>query len=234
MACLTPVAEQILGACRTSPATPPTTPFAPCRTTVELIVQKTRALCLAVIGAFAARVNCQAQAQHRDTVSRVIVGRTETAQVAIDFENSPVFPGGDFQPSGNPDSTLGGSAIFLTTTLPIRIGSSLIPAGRFRLWLAGSDDAATLIVTRTSESGVPYAAADEVGRVPLTVSRAAGRNPGLQIVFKSERHGADTLGVSTRRSRGVEIEKLEIYPATTTTLLIAVGHLVMSVGVAAR
>jgi hypothetical protein len=107
-------------------------------------------------------------------------------------------------PPGQPWRMGADEATTLVTNRPLRFGSLAVPAGTYTLYAVPGPSSWQLIVNRTTgQWGVPYPGADsDLGRAPMTVSKAASPVEQLTISIEDTPAGA-TLHVewgSTRAS----------------------------------
>jgi hypothetical protein len=139
----------------------------------------------------------QASPLPRDTITTNIIGTHETAQVAISYaprrlgDSAPGLAGAEGAWSLSADAHA-----VLTTLLPLQVGTLLLDAGRYSIWLTGSGDHATLIFNRDAgASDTSYRATEEVGRVALVAEPVDPPTGALTIRFGTVRLAPDTLGV---------------------------------------
>ncbi|HEY3934096.1 MAG TPA: DUF2911 domain-containing protein [Gemmatimonadales bacterium] len=193
-------------------------------------------LCIVAALVSPPRSSAQTVDAHRLTVSAVIVGRTETAQVTLTWDSlvadgQPLL--GRVIPLDKP-WLLGATAPpVLATTTPLRIGSLDVPAGSFTLRAVATQNAVQLVVVRQTKSdSAEYSPDSVIGTVPMTVDSAAEPVAHLTMQIRIERFGPDASGVEM--SRVGNRETIVFHPGTRTTLLIAWDRLLWSVPIAAR
>ena len=140
----------------------------------------------------------------RDTISTMIVGPQQTAQVRITY-GRPLAQGrhplGDVVPFGAPWLLGADSLTELRNLTSLQIGSLWVPAGRYSLWAVPTPNGATLIVNRRTGAGaMSYDSTADVGRVGLATDSLTSPVDSFTIRFHQVRTGPDELGTSVNRS----------------------------------
>jgi hypothetical protein len=163
----------------------------------------------------------------RDTVSTIIVGRDESAQVAISYVR-PRLLGRAVLGGIIPESVAwpigAGDVATLTTVRPLMVGKLRVPPGTYALWLNVAPGAATLIVSRRiGLDANSYDKTADLGSVEMTVDTLASAVEQLTIAFATQRFGPDTVGIeiNAKKSRGyAQYETMIERPGTTRSLVI--------------
>lgn len=166
----------------------------------------------------------------RDTLTSVIVGRRETAEIAIDYVPKVprhTVPWGE---SGAPIHPGLGEPIYLRTTLPLRFDGTEVPAGRYQL-MTVLGAMPTLVVQAVAEDGT---AASTVVRVPMEVTELERSNGALAVQVRTTRVGEDVVQIVDRSTPRMTRLSKEIAPGTTKALVIQLGKHLMRVPISAR
>jgi hypothetical protein len=92
-------------------------------------------------------------------------------------------PGKDVDPMDGQEWRTGADeATTLVTSKPLKFGSLALPAGTYTLYTITTGGKWELIVSKkTGQWGIPYPKGEDVGRVPMTASKAA--SPAEQLTF---------------------------------------------------
>ena len=187
------------------------------------------ALCLALpITSLAGQ---SAAAPQRSRVEFLIVGRTETAQVTLDYP--PNVAATEFRWSTAPEPLVPGASpsATLRTTLPITIGTIAVPPGAYQLW--GAEEAGRmLLIARAMESDSATAAPEL--RIPLDAQQFDRATDDIAIRIRGTRHGADTLVFTDRSTPRKSVTAIQLLPATTFLLVIDHGRWRLTAPVSAR
>lgn len=175
-----------------------------------------------------------AQSALRDTVHVILVGRNESADVYLDFPAADTLRG-DWTRTVLPDAISHAGPIHIRTVLPITVGTAQVSPGRYQLWTVGTDTGVDLILTRSDDSPTDSAAVPTGrARIPLQISQSAGAVFATTVTIRTVRHGADTLVVTDRSTRHMDIRGVQIHPATSSLLVISIGDAVLTVPISAR
>ena len=109
---------------------------------------------------------------------------------------------GGLVPNGKVWRTGANSATALTTTADMDLGDLKVPAGNYTLYSLPSDGAWTLIVNKqTGQWGTEYDAAQDLGRVKLTVKKTAAPVETFSIKL-SQAGGEGTLTLTWENTEG--------------------------------
>lgn len=92
-------------------------------------------------------------------------------------------PGKDLDPYDGREWRLGADeATTLVTDKPLKFGSVAVPAGTYTLYTISTGGKWELIISKkTGQWGVPYPKGEDLGRVPMTVGKAA--SPAEQLTL---------------------------------------------------
>ena len=182
-----------------------------------------RAVMLAtVLGAAGGRAPASAQEPTlpRDTISSVVVGPQQTAQVTITY-GRPLAAGrtilGQVIPFGVPSMLGAVRTADLRTFTPLQIGGLRIFAGTYALWALATPAGALLIVNRITGTGsAPYDSSAEVGRVRLAWDTLPDPVDEFTIAFRRGRFAPDEVG--TIMSRDGTRETMVIHSGIAVSL----------------
>src|ERR1700751_2653589 len=97
-----------------------------------------------------------------------------------------IFGTGDaLVPDGEVWRTGANSATTFVSTANVRVGGTDVPAGNYTIFTVPSADKWLLIINKkTGEWGIPYKyESDELGRIPMAVSKTAGPVENFTITF---------------------------------------------------
>ncbi|HRP07746.1 MAG TPA: hypothetical protein PLL69_04595 [Gemmatimonadales bacterium] len=162
-----------------------------------------------------------AQATASDSTVRTrLVGRTETATVDLTVHGGVAGPDSVLWRNGLPPLSPGtGTRAALRTDLPIRLGEFEVQPGQYRLSI---DTPGTLTLAREPLPGSSASdVADVVGRVELSDSTLVPPVLGWSLAIRTQRFGADTLGVREGTTRqGGQVITIELSPATRSWLVL--------------
>ncbi len=104
--------------------------------------------------------------------------------------------GKEVAPYGKEWRTGADEATTLVTDKPLKFGSLEVPAGTYTLYtLPGETEWQLIISKKTGQWGIPYPAGQDLGRVPMTVEKAAAPVEQLTISIDNTQAGG-TLKVA--------------------------------------
>jgi hypothetical protein len=138
----------------------------------------------------------------RDT-ARAQVG---AAHVVVDYgrpsmRDRKVF--GGIVPFGEVWRLGANAATQLITDRPLTIGGIAVPAGTYSLWCVPQADGWTLVINKQhGQWGTEYDGAQDLGRVPVTLSPVANPVEQFTIAVTDQGGGKGTLDMSWERTRG--------------------------------
>jgi hypothetical protein len=78
-------------------------------------------------------------------------------------------------PYGSIWRTGANAATMFTTSAPLMIGTAMVPAGSYTFWTMATPEGAQLVINKqTGQWGTVYDEAQDLARVPLTITTTAG------------------------------------------------------------
>ena len=175
-----------------------------------------------------------AQTGLRDTVHVVLVGRTESSDVYLDFPAADTLRG-NWAKTATPSPLTRAGPIYLRTVLPITIGTSEIGPGRYQLWTVGTVGGADLILSAPQDSGTDASSVlRERARAPLQVIQSPSMAFITKAAIKTTSRGPDTLVIADRSTTHMDIGAALIHPGTSSLLVIWIGDAELTVPISAR
>lgn len=100
-------------------------------------------------------------------------------------------PGKDVDPYEGREWRVGADeATTLVTDKPLKFGSLAVPAGTYTLYTISTGGQWQLIVSKkTGQWGIPYPKGEDLGRVPMTVAKAASPTEQLNLTLQDTATG---------------------------------------------
>jgi hypothetical protein len=130
------------------------------------------------------------------TTSATIGGAKVTIDYSAPSKRDRAIMGG-LVPYGKVWRTGANNATTLTTSADITIGGLLVPAGKYTLYTIPDEKGWLLIVNKqTGQWGTEYDAAQDLGRVAMTVAPVKSTVEMLAVTLHDDKHGKGRLTIT--------------------------------------